>query len=62
MVFKIGAMPICDIAVVRSADGMPPMLLDVMPLGSVILALFPCLMTMIIGKCQGKLMVSQLEL
>ena len=39
MVFKIGEMIIFYIASVRSVDGMPPILLDLMPLGSVILAL-----------------------
>ena len=62
MVFKIGAMLACDISVIRSVDGIPPMILDYMPLGSVILALLPCLMTVIIGNCQGILLVSQLAL
>ena len=51
-----------DISVVRSVDGMTPVLLDLMPLGSVILALFPFLMTMIIGNYQGILLVLQLEM
>ena len=47
MVFKIGAMLGCDISVVRSVDGMKPILLYFIPLGSVILAFLPYLMTMI---------------
>ena len=62
MVFKRGAMLGYDISVVRSVDGMTPVLLDLMPLGSVILALFPFLMTMIIGNYQGRLLVLQLEM
>ena len=53
-----GAMMVCDIAVVTSVDVMTPILLDLMPLGSVILALFPCLLNMMIGNCQVILMVS----
>ena len=62
MVFKRGAIIGCDIAVVRSVDVMKPILLDFIPLGSVILALLPYLLTMIIGKSQGRLFVSQLAL
>ena len=51
-----------SIAVVRSVDGMPHILMDFMPLGRVVLALFPYLLTMIIVKCQGRLLVSQLAL
>ena len=56
---KIGAMFRCDIAIVRSVDGMTHILLDFMPLGIVILELFPCLLTMIIGNCMGRLLASQ---
>ena len=52
----------CDISVVRSVDGMKPIIMYFMPLGSVILEFFPCLLTMIIGNCQGRLLVSQLAL
>ena len=62
MVFKIWAMIGCAIFVVKGVDGMPPILLDFMPLGSVILAPLPCLMTMIIGICHRRLLVFQLEL
>ena len=62
MVFKRGAMIGCAISVVRSVDGMRTILLYFMPLGSVILALLPCLLTMIIGNFQGILLVLQLEL
>ena len=58
MVFKKGAMIVYDISVVRSVDVMTPILLDLMPLGSVILALFPCLLNMMIGNCQVILLVS----
>ena len=50
----------CDIAVVNSVDRMPPILMDFMPLGSAILALFHCLLTMIIGSCKGILLVLKL--
>ena len=62
MVFKRGEMIGCAISIVNSVYGMPPILLDFMPLGSVILEKFPCLLTMIIGNCQGRLLVSQLAL
>ena len=62
MVFKIGAILVCNISFVRTVDGMPPILLDFIPLGSVILSIFPCLLTMIIGNCQGRLFVSKLAL
>ena len=62
MVFKRGEMIGCDIAIVRSVNGMSPIILDFMPLGSVILELLPCLLTMIIENCQGRLLVSQLTL
>ena len=60
MVFKKGEMLGCAIAIVRSVDGIPPIILDFTPLGSVILALLPCLLTMIIGNCQWRLLVFQL--
>ena len=62
MVFKRGEMLGCDIFVVKIVDGMPPILLNFMPLGSVILELLPCLLTMIIVICQGRLLVPQLAL
>ena len=41
MVFKIWAMFGCAIVVVRSVDGITTIIMDFMPIGSVILALFP---------------------
>ena len=61
-VFKIRAMLGYAITVVRIVDVMTPILLDFMLLGSVILSLLPCLMNIIIGNCQGRLLVSQLAL
>ena len=55
MVFKRGSILGCDIAVVRSVDEM-----DFMPLGIMILTILPCLLTTIIGNCQGRLLVLQL--
>ena len=46
----------CDISVFKSVYVMLPILLDFMRLGSVILALLPCLLTIIIGICQGRLL------
>ena len=62
MVSKSGAIIGCDISIVNSVDGISPILLDFMPLGSVILVLLPCLMIMIIGICQVRLLVSQMAL
>ena len=62
MVFKRGEMLGCDISVVRGMYGMTPIVLDLMPLGSMILEILPCLITMIIGNCQGRLLVLQLAL
>ena len=62
MVLKIGAILGCAISVVSSVDGMTPILLDFMPLESLILSLLLCLLTMIIGNCQGNVFVSQLSL
>ena len=62
MMSKRGAMLVCDIAVVRSVDGMTPILMYFMPLGSMILSLFPFLLTMIIVNFQGRLLVLQLAL
>ena len=62
MVFKIVAMLGCSIVVVRSVDGMTPILLYFMPFSSMILALFPCLLAIIICNYQGILLVSHLEL
>ena len=62
MVFKRGSMFGCAIYVVMSVDGMTPILLDFMPLESLILSLLICLLTMIIGNCQGNVFVSQLSL
>ena len=52
----------CAIAAVKSVDGMPTILMYFMLIGRVIMALLPCLLTMIIGICKGRLLVSQLEL
>ena len=62
MVFKRGAMLGCDIFVVKSVDGIPPIIMDFMLLGSVILELLPCLLTINIGSCQGILLVPKLDL
>ena len=62
MVFKRGAILGCYIAAVENVDGMPPILLYFIPLGSVILEILPCLMTMIIGNYRGRLLVLQLSL
>ena len=62
IVFKRGSIIGFAIAAVSSVDGMTAIILDFMPLGSVILALLPCLMTMIIGNFHGRLLVSQLAL
>ena len=62
MVFKRGAMIGCDIAVINSVDEILPTPLDFMLLGSVILSILPCRMTMTIGSCQGRLLVLQLAL
>ena len=61
MVFERGTMLGCAIAVVMSVNGMTPIIMNFMPLGSVILEILPCLLTMIIGNCKGILVVSQLE-
>ena len=52
----------CDIAVINSVDEILPTPLDFMLLGSGILSLLPCRMTMAIGSCQGRLLVLQLAL
>ena len=52
----------CAIAVINSLDGIIPTLLDFMLVGSVILSLFPCQLTMITGSCKGRLLVLQLLL
>ena len=62
MVFERGAMLGCAIAIVNSVDGITPISLDFMLLGSVILEISPCQMTMTIGSCQGSLLVLQLTL
>ena len=62
IVFKRGSILGCAITVVRSVDEMTPILLDFMLIGGVILEPFTCLLTIIIGNCHGKLLVSQLEL
>ena len=62
MVFKRGAMIVCDIAVAKSVDGIIPTTLDFMLLGSVILALSTFQLTMTIGNFQGIIMVLQLSL
>ena len=61
-VFKRGAMLGCAIAVVNILDGIIPTPLDFMLLGSVILKLLPCHMTVPIGICQGRLLMLQLAL
>ena len=50
IVLKRGLMLGCDVAVVKSVNRTLPTLLDLMLLGSVILALFPCQMAMTIGS------------
>ena len=62
MVSKRGEMIGCAIAVVSSVDGITLILMDFIPLGSVVLAIFLCLLTIIIGNCQGRRLVSQLAL
>ena len=52
----------CAIDVIRSVDGMKPILMDFMLLGSVILVLLTCQMNMTIGSYQGILIMLQLEL
>ena len=52
----------CDISVVKSVDGITPILLDFTPLGSVILSILSCLLTVIIGSSQGKMLVLQLTM
>ena len=59
MVFKRGATIRFAITVVKSLDRILPTLLDFMLIGSMILALLPCHMTMTIGICQGILMILQ---
>ena len=62
MAFKIVAMLGCAIVVVRSVDVMTPILLYFMPFSSMILALFPCLLAIIICNYQVILLVLHLEL
>ena len=62
MVFKRSKIFVCDIDIVKSVDEMPPILLDFMLHGSVVLALLLCLLTMIMESFQGRLLVSQLAL
>ena len=62
MAFKRGAMLGCAISAVKSVDLILTTIMDFMMLGSVILALFPCHLTMNIGSCQGRLLVLKLEL
>ena len=62
MVFKREKMLGCAIDAIGIVDEMTPILLDFMPLRGVILALLPCLMTMIIGNCQEIPLVLQLAL
>ena len=52
----------CAIAIIRSVYVILPTLLYFMLLVRVILALLPCQLTMTIGSCQGRIMVSQLAL
>ena len=52
----------CAIAAVKSVDGIPPTLLYFMLLGSVILILLTCQMTITIVICEGILLVLQLAL
>ena len=59
MVFKRGEMIGCDIAVINSEDEILRTPLDFMLIGSVILSLLPCRMTMNIGSCQGRLLLLQ---
>ena len=60
MVFKRGAMIRCDISVVKSVDEILPIPMDFMLLGSVILSLSPCHLTMTIGSCHERMLVLQL--
>ena len=60
MVFKRGAMIRCDISVVKSVDEILPRPMDFMLLGSVILSLSPCHLTMTIGSCHERMLVLQL--
>ena len=55
-------MPGCVIAVLKSVDEILPTLMYFMLLGSVIMALLSCQMTMTIGSCQVILLVLQPEL
>ena len=57
MVFKIGAILGCDIAVVKSVDGILPTIMDFMLLGSMILSLLPFRLITTIGIFQGILLV-----
>ena len=57
MVFKIGAILGCDIAVVKSVDGILPTIMDFMLLGIMILSILPCQLTTTIGIFQGRLQV-----
>ena len=52
----------CAISVIKSVDVIIPTLLDFMLLGSVILELLPCQMTMKFGSYQGRLLVLQIAL
>ena len=60
ILFKTWAIIGCDIAAVKVVDGILPTPLDVMLLGSMILALSPCQLNMNTGSCQGILLVLQL--
>ena len=62
MVFNGEKMLGCAIDAIGIVDEMTPILLDFMPLRGVILALLPCLMTMIIGNFQEIPLVLQLAL
>ena len=62
IVFKRGSIIECSISVVKSVDEILPTPLDFMLLGSVILAIFPCHLTMTSESCQGRLLVLQLAL
>ena len=50
------------IDVVKNVDGIIPPPMDLMLIGSVILAILTCQLTMTTGSCQGRLMVLQLGL
>ena len=59
VVFKRGEMIGCYIAAVKIVDGILPTILELMLLGSMILILLSCHMTMTIVSCHGRLLMLQ---